>query len=147
MAVSSASGRYRSKTAAAWLALLGGAFGLHRLYLHGARDRWAWLHPWPTLAGIAGAVRMGNLGQDDRAAWLLIPLLGLMLSAGALTAIVWALTPDARWDERHNPAHPPRATGWGPVLAAIAALMGGGIVLIGTITFAIQRLFEWRALA
>lgn len=140
-------GRYRSKTAAAWLALLGGAFGLHRLYVRGRRDAVAWLHPWPTLAGIAGAVRMSNLGQDDRAAWLLIPLLGLMLSAGALTAIVWALTPDAQWDARHNPGHTPRATGWGPVLAAIAALMGGGIVLIGTIAFAIQRLFEWQALA
>jgi len=35
----------RSKTIATWLALLGGSLGLHRFYLLGWRDPWAWLHP------------------------------------------------------------------------------------------------------
>ena len=46
--------RYRSKTTAAWLALLLGSLGAHRLYLHGLRDRRAWLYPLPTLVGLAG---------------------------------------------------------------------------------------------
>ncbi|MBL8289182.1 MAG: hypothetical protein JNL85_14470 [Rubrivivax sp.] len=136
---------YRSKTAAAWLALLLGAIGLHRIYLNGSGDRLAWAHVPFTTLGLFGAERMATLGQDDRLAWLLVPLLGLMLAQGMLCAIVYALTPDERWDARHNPDRPGRATGWGPVLAAIAALMVGGVVLIGTIAFSIQKAFEWQA--
>lgn len=136
--------RYRSKTVATWAAVLAGALGAHRLYLHGPRDLLAWLHLPPTLLGLWGAWRMHSLGQDDRVAWVLVPLLGLMLSAAMLVAIVAGLTPDDRWDGRHNPGLPPRRTAWGPVLGVIAALMLGGIVLIGTIAFAGQRFFEWQ---
>ena len=126
---------YRSKTVAAWLALALGTLGLHRFYLYGLGDRLAWLHPLPSLVGLAGVLRMRSLGQDDRLAWVLIPLLGLMLSATMLTAIVYALTPDEQWDARHNPDHAVVATAWGAVLAAIAALLIGGAVLMGTIAF------------
>jgi len=136
--------RYRSKTLATWLGVIAGALGAQRFYLHGARDRLAWLHPAPTLIGLWGAWRVHTLGQDDRLAWLLVPVLGVMLSIGMLAAIVSALTPDARWDARYNPQYPPRRTGWGPVLGAIVALLIGGIVLMGTIAFAGQRFFEWQ---
>lgn len=133
---------YRSKTLAAWLALLFGPLGLHRMYLHGLGDRWAWLHPLPTALGLIGLHRHLTLGQDDRLAWALLPLLGLSISVAMLTAIVWALTPDERWDARHNPGREGVRTGWGPVLAAIVALLVGGGVLMGTIAYSGQRFFE-----
>jgi len=136
--------RYKSKTLATWLALLGGSLGLHRLYLHGPRDVLAWLHPLPTAAGLWGVERMLGLGQDDRLAWLLLPLLGLMLAQAALCAIVYGLTSDARWDQRHNPGSPVHATAWGPVLGVIAALMIGATALMATIAFSGQRYFEWQ---
>lgn len=136
--------RYRSKTVAAWLALCLGPLGLHRAYLHGLRDKLAWLHLAPTAAGLLGVMRLRNLGQDDRLAWILIPVLGLTISATMLTAIVYALTPDAKWDARYNPGQPGVATGWGPVLAAIAALMVGGAVLMGTAAYGGQKFFEWQ---
>ena len=74
----------------------------------------------------------------------MIPLLGLMLSQAMLCAIVYGLTPDERWDARHNPGWPVRATRWGAVLAAVAALAIGGVVLIGTIAFSVQKFFEWQ---
>ncbi len=135
---------YKSKTLATWLALLFGTLGVHRLYLHGSRDRWAWLHPLPTLVGFAGVVRMQNLGQDDHTAWLLIPLFGLMVSVAMLTGIVYALTPDEKWDLRHNPGTAGSGTGWGPVLGAIFGLLVGGTVLMGTIAFSGQKFFEWQ---
>jgi hypothetical protein len=135
---------YRSKTLAAWLALVGGALGLHRIYLHGPGDRLAWAHVPPTALGLLGVERLSTLGQDDRLAWLLLPWFGLMVSLGMLTAIVYALTPDERWDARYNAGLPARATRWAPVLAAIAALLIGGVVLIGTIAFSIQKVFEWQ---
>lgn len=134
---------YRSKTLATWLAVIGGTLGLHRLYLRGARDVLAWLHLPPTVLGLLGVWRMREFGQDDRLSWLLIPLLGLMVAQAMLCAILAALTPDERWNARHNPGQPGRATGWGPVLGAIAALMLGAGVLMGTIAFAGQKFFEW----
>jgi hypothetical protein len=135
---------YKSKTLATWLALLGGSLGLHRFYLHGARDTLAWLHPLPTAAGLWGVDRMLGLGQDDQLAWLLLPLLGLMLAQAALCAIVYGLTSDTRWDERHNPGLPAHATAWGPVLGVIAALLVGATALMATIAFSGQRYFEWQ---
>lgn len=139
-----------SKTIATWLALLAGSLGAHRFYLHGRRDLLAWLHPLPTLLGLAGVVRMRNLGQDDLAAWLLIPLLGLMLAQAMLTAIVYGLTPDERWARRWHadlPAgQPPPASGWAAVIAVILALMVGGVVLVGTLAFGGQKFFEYQAL-
>jgi hypothetical protein len=135
---------YRSKTLAAWLAVLLGPLGLHRLYLHGLRDVWGWLHPLPTLAGLLGVQRLQSIGQDDRLVWLLLPVLGLMISLAMGTAIYYALTPDDRWDARHNPGHAGETTRWGPVLAAILATMVGGIALMGSIAYGGQKFFEWQ---
>jgi hypothetical protein len=137
--------RYRSKTAATWIALIGGSLGLHRFYLHGVRDRLAWLYPLPTLLGGVGALRMTLLGEEDKLAWLLLPVLGLMLSQAFLTAIVYGLTRDELWDQRFNVGLAPRSTGWASVLGAIAALMIGGVVLMSTLAFGGQRFFEWQA--
>ncbi len=137
-------GHYRSKTLAAWLALLTGTLGLHRFYLHGLRDLPGWLHLPPTALGLLGVMRLRDMGQDDRLAWALLPLLGLMVSVATFTAIVYALTPDERWDARHNPGRPGSATGWGPVLAAVASLMIGGIAATGTIAYGGQKFFEWQ---
>ena len=135
---------YRSKTLAAWLAVIGGTLGLHRLYLRGFGDRLAWLHPLPTAAGLIGLHRLLTLGQDDHLAWLLLPLLGLMIAQAMLCAIVIALTPDEKWDTRHNPGREGEATGWGPVLAAIVALLLGGGILMSTIAYGGQKFFEWQ---
>jgi 4-hydroxybenzoate polyprenyltransferase len=135
---------YRSKTIAAWLAVFFGCLGAHRFYLRGVGDRLAWLYWPPTLLGLWGVLRMRALGQDDQLAWALIPLLGLALSAAMLAAIVLALTADEKWDGRHNPGHAVVPTGWGAVLAAITALMLGGVVLMGTLAFGIQKFFEWQ---
>jgi hypothetical protein len=137
--------RTRSKSVATWLAVAGGSLGLHRFYLYGYRDRLAWLHPWPTLIGLAGVVRMRNLGQDDMLSWALIPALGLMVSAGMLSAILMGLTPDERWAERHQvPGTPPVETRWVPILGVILALLLGGTALMGTIAFGGQKFFEWQ---
>ncbi len=134
--------RPRSKTLATWLAVIGGALGLHRFYLHGWRDWVGWLYPLPTLLGLAGVQRMRAFGQDDRVAWLLIPLLGLALSAAMLTAIVYGLTSDDKWSARFRQQL--RPTGWAPVLGVIVALLVGASVLMGTVAFSGQRFFEWQ---
>ena len=134
----------KSKTLATWLAVIGGTLGAHRFYLHGVKDPIAWLHPLPTLIGLAGVIRMRNLGQDDTVSWLLIPILGGMISVAMLSAIVIGLTNDERWADRFGAGQPAQATGWGPVLGAIVALFLGGAVLMGSIAFGGQKYFEWQ---
>ena len=134
----------RSKSLATWLALLLGSLGAHRFYLHGWRDWLGWLHPLPTLLGLAGVVRMSNLGQDDHIAWALIPVFGLMVSMGMLAAIVYGLTPDEKWAARYHPQGTVQATGWAPVLGVVLALLLGGAVLMGTLAFAGQMFFEYQ---
>jgi hypothetical protein len=141
----SSASRGRSKTLATWIAVIGGAFGLHRFYLHGLRDPWGWCFVPPTLLGLAGVQRMREFGVDDRVAWVLIPLLGLSLSAAMLTAIVHGLTPDERWNARYAAGAAPQHSGWGAVLGVIAALILGAGVLMATLAFSAQRYFEYQA--
>lgn len=151
-----------SKSLATWIALLGGSLGLHHFYLRGWRNAWGWLYPIPTLVGLAGVVRMRNLGVDDRLSWALIPWLGLTISVGMLCAIVIGLTTDAKWARLYagDPAQPAVQatreedeespppgmvrTGWAPVLGVVLALMIGGGVLMGTIAFVVERIFYLR---
>jgi hypothetical protein len=132
----------KSKTWATWITVLGGCLGLHRFYLYGFGDRWGWLHPWPSLLGWIGVHRMQTLGQDDRLAWALIPLLGLMIAGTMLTAIVYGLTPDEKWNARHNAGRTAAESGWGAVLGVVLALLVGGSALMATIAFSAQRYFE-----
>ena len=149
MSAADTAGRPRSKAVATWLALLGGSLGLHRFYLHGAADLPGWLHPWPTLAGGYGFWRMRRFGVDDAAGGTLVPLLGVMLAATMLSAIVYGLTDDRRWAERHGgpePAPPaPPGPAWPVIAAVILALAAGATVTMATIAFAAQRYFEARA--
>ncbi len=136
---------YKSKTLAAWLALLGGGLGLHRFYLHGLRDVWGWLWPLPTLAGLYGVLRVLHLGQDDQLSWLLVPMLGLALSAAMLAGILYGLTPDERWNALHNAGTGrEHRAGWGVVLAVVLCLGIGATVLMATIAFGGQRYFEYQ---
>jgi hypothetical protein len=134
--------RHKSKTMATWLALIGGSLGLHRFYLHGVKDVLGWAWMLPTLVGAAGVLRARNLGQDDQLAWMLMPLLGIALSAALLAAIVYGLMPDEKWNARFNPQGPAHSTGWAAVIGAGLALLLGGTVLMSTIAFSAQRYFE-----
>ena len=137
-------GGYKSKTLATWLALVGGALGLHRFYLKGLGDPWGWLFPMPTLLGLYGIARARQFGQDDHWSWLLMPLLGVVLSVAMLTAIVYGLMPDEKWNARYNPVGRASHSGWAAVIGAVLSLLIGGGVLMATLAFSGQRYFEYQ---
>jgi hypothetical protein len=136
---------YKSKTMATWIALLGGCAGLHRFYLYGLRDVWGWVYTLPTLLGVYGVQRMQQLGADDKLAWLLIPLLGLTLAVSMLSAVVYGLRPDERWNSQFNPQGLAHQSSWLTVLGVVTALFVGTTVLMATIAFSAQRYFEHQA--
>ena len=140
------SGIYKSKTWATWLALLGGCLGLHRLYLRGRADIWMLLHAVPTAIGLYGVWRMRTIGQDDPLAWFLIPALGFIVAGTQLMAIIYGLMPDEKWNARFNPSGPQHQAGWATVMGVVIALMVGAGVLMATLAFSMQRIFEYQQL-
>jgi len=126
--------RHKNKTLATFLALVAGALGAHRFYLRGAGDLWGWLH----LASVplSAALWAALPGQP-----LLFVGAPLVLSAliGELEALVIGLTPDARWDDTHNPASGRQSNSrWLQVLLLILALSVGAMGLLS----AIARTFD-----
>ena len=136
----------KSKTVAAWLAFLGGPFGLHRFYLRGAGDWLGWLLPIPTLVGAYGVLRMWSLGQNDSLSWVLTPILGFTFAGCCLTAIVYGLRKPEEWNAKFNPGADPEApagaTGWATVWAIVLSLMIGAAVLMTSIVLSFQGYFE-----
>ncbi|MDM0090552.1 MULTISPECIES: hypothetical protein [unclassified Variovorax] len=136
----------KNKTLAAWLAFLGGPFGLHRFYLHGLGDTLGWLLPIPTALGLYGIERARMYGLDDGLSWALVPLLGFTIAGCALTAIVYGLTTPEKWNARFNASAPadaaPGRTGWITIGAVVISLLIGSTVLMASIAFSFQRYFE-----
>ena len=105
----------RNKTLAAFLAAVGGTFGLHRFYLEGRRR----LRPWLYVAFC----------------WTLIPTF-----AGFIEALRFALMPDERWDAQWNTGTGRTSdSGWPAILIAVLTLLGGMTLLMTLLSFAIGR--------
>ena len=94
----------------------------------------------PQLGAVAPPIAWLPAGE----AGALIPLLGFTLAAAMLAAIVYGLTPDERWDARHNPGSAVHDTRWAPIFGVIVALMLGAAALMATVAFSGQRYFEWQ---
>lgn len=138
----------KHKTTATWLAFLGGPLGLHRFYLRGPTDLWAWLLPVPTAVGLYGALRLSQLGQDDLWGSWLVPVLGLNIAICCLTAIVYGLMDGVRWNARYNPSaslqHEAGQTHWPTVIGVALSLLVGTTVLMASLVFSFQRYFEYQ---
>ena len=108
----------------------------------------------PTLVGAYGFWRLRELGTDDRLGAMLVPLLGLMLAATMLVAILYGLTPDERWNarfggaagERPATAHEDsaRRSGAAAIVGVCIALALGATAAMATIAFVVERYFEWQ---
>ena len=123
---------HKNKTLATLLASTLGGAGLHRFYLRGSRDRWAWLHA-VSLPLSAIGMAMGSKLDAVYSIFLFAPLI-LSILAGWLEALLLGLTPDAKWDDTYNVASGKKtASGWPLALILVFTLafgMGGLIFMI-----------------
>ena len=139
-------GATRSQDVATWLAVLGGSLGLHRFYLHGARDALGLAAPagrrWsaPTASGACA-----QLGIDDRSAACSSRCSARCSRRRMLAAIVYGLTPDERWARALRRRRRRAAPAGRPYIGVVVALAVGATALMATIAFAAQRYFELRA--
>jgi hypothetical protein len=125
---------HKNKTLATLLALLFGSVGLHRFYLYGRRDLWAWVH----LATLPLSLLL-MLGSPEAAAIFSAGPFVISVLAAFLETLLIGLTPDETWDARHNPASGHVSdTGWPVPLMLVLALACGATALIA----AIARAFD-----
>ncbi len=137
----------KNKTLATWLAFICGQLGLHRFYLFGFKDALAWLHPLLAAVGWYGVYRVRTLGQDDQMAWLLVPVLGFLLAATAITAIYYGLSSLEKWNATYNPQQPEALAGqtnWLVIGAVVFSVLMGATALMSSIAFSFQRYFEYQ---
>ena len=138
----------KNKTAAAWLAFMGGPLGLHRFYLFGWADNLGWLLPVPTALGMYGISRIQEFGVDDMASWWLVLPLGINIAGCALTAIVYALMNKEAWNQRFNPLEDPSAkagqTNWLTIAALVLSLLVGTTALLSSLAYGFQRYFQYQ---
>ncbi len=125
---------HKNKTVATLLAFLLGGVGAHRFYLRGLGDMGGLLH----LACAAGVGIVTAAAPHADPYFKLLPLI-LSILAGFLEALVLGLTPDEKWDARHNPQSGQQSNArWPLAVLLVATMMVGATALIATIS----RLFD-----
>jgi hypothetical protein len=126
--------RHKNKTLATALAFLLGGLGVHRFYLKGGVDRIGLLH----VCSVPVAGMVYGLGRAPNPFYVLLPLI-LSCIVGFIEALVIGLTPDERWDERHNTTSGEHSRShWPLALILVLTMLVGATVLIATIA----RLFD-----
>ncbi|MDN4053196.1 TM2 domain-containing protein [Massilia sp. YIM B02763] len=125
---------HKNKTVATALAFVLGGLGIHRFYLRGAVDRLGLLHVCSI--PIAGIVY--GAGRAPNPFWVLLPLIVSWL-VGFIEALVIGLTPDEKWDARHNAASGRKSRShWVLAVLLVLTMLVGTTGLIATIS----RLFD-----
>jgi len=75
--------------------------------------------------------------------WALAVVGAVSLLAAFLTAIVYGLRSDDKWDARFNATSPRKSrSGWGAVFVVILSLFIGAMLLMGGLAIAFQTYFE-----
>lgn len=110
---------HKNKTLATLLASFFGGLGLHRFYLYGKKDKWAWVH---------------------------ILFFPFSIYAGFIEALVIGLTQDDKWDAEHNRGSGRQSrSGWMLAVLLVLTAGGGAIVVIATLARAVDYLYTGGA--
>ncbi len=125
--------RHKNKTFATFLAATTGTAGVHRFYLHGAKDRLGWAH------FLALPLALIVFLWRDLPLFAAIAPIYISMVIGLIEALAIGLTMDEKWDRIHNRnSGQQSASGW-PLAVLIVLTFGiGAIALIA----AIARTFD-----
>ncbi|MFZ6743223.1 NINE protein [Undibacterium sp. JH2W] len=132
---------HKNKTLATLLAAVFGAIGLHRFYLDGKKDKWGWLH-FITLP-LSMIIHYFYFGKPEIVQYGFL-LLSFLIAT--LEALVMGLTPDEKWDARHNSKSGQASeSNWPLALLLVLTLGVGAFVLIAVIARSFDLLYTGGA--
>lgn len=134
--------RGKSKLLTVALAFLLGSVGAHRFYLKGLGDLYGWAHVLATLGGALGIASMVFGAGSPAFNWALAVAGGTSVIAAFLTAIVFGLRADDKWDARYNVHGKPTRSGWPVVILVIVSLLIGTGLLMAGLAISFQTFFE-----
>jgi TM2 domain-containing membrane protein YozV len=133
--------RHKNKTLTSFLALLFGGLGIHRFFLRGKTDKWAWLH----LASLPASGLVIALFPTLPLFFGILPLTLSVLIAFPETLVI-GLTPDEKWDAKYNTASGrASSSGWPLAIILVLAVGVGATGLIATIARSFDLLFTGGA--
>ncbi|MCC7006092.1 MAG: TM2 domain-containing protein [Ottowia sp.] len=133
---------HHSKTLAAILAALFGSFGLHRFYLYGWRDRYAWVHMPLGWAWMLGVYLLNVLTLQNVMGWVFVLGGAIGVLSGWVSALMYGLCPDVQWDTRHNPcSQKVSAHGWGAIIVVVATLFIGTTIMMAGLAIGFEQIF------
>jgi hypothetical protein len=132
---------HKNKTFATLLAAVLGGSGIHRFYLSGLKDWAGWAH-FATLP-LAGLLVV--TGGERQVLFSAMPLV-LSVLVAIVEALVIGLTPDDKWDARHNPASGQQSSSNWPLALVLVLTTGiGAIAVIATIARTFDLLYTGGA--
>jgi len=140
--------RFRSKTLTAALAFFLGSVGAHRFYLYGLRDKFGWAHIVGLLVGVVGYMLLAATERTSVLGWVLVVPGAASLLAAFLSAIVYGLRPDEKWDAQFNPQTGQHSdSGWTVIFIVIFSLLFGAFMLMAGLALTFQTYFEGQVQA
>jgi len=143
-----ANGRFRSKTLTAALAFFFGSIGAHRFYLYGLRDKFGWAHIVGSVLGVAGYLLLSATDRASILGWVLVVPGAISLLSAFLSAIVYGLRPDEKWDAQFNAQTGQHSeSGWAVIFVVIFSLLFGAFLLMAGLAVTFQTYFEGQVQA
>lgn len=135
--------KHIDKTVAAFLSTVLGGLGLHRFYMYGKRDFWAWIYAAAFLVYACLVLTEYPAKPFGNILYALFPL---SIYAAFIESLTIGLTPDEKWDTKHN-RHTARtsASKWPLVIVLVLTLLIGYTALVTSIARASDLLYTGGA--
>jgi hypothetical protein len=138
-----AKGKHINKTVAAFLSATLGGLGLHRFYMYGKRDSWGWIYAAAFLVYSCLVLTEYPAKPFGNILYALFPL---PVYAAFIESLTIGLTPDEKWDAKHN-RHTDRtsASRWPLVIVLVLTLLIGFTALVTSLARASDLLYTGGA--
>lgn len=131
--------RQINKTVATLLTTLTGSLGLHRFYMYGQKDFWGWTYFTGSLLYLSLVVSQMPETPFANNYFALFPLPAYV---SVIESLVIGLTPDEKWDAKHNPgALNPTRSAWPLAVILILTLFCGYTAFVTSIARASDLLY------
>jgi TM2 domain-containing membrane protein YozV len=130
----------KNKTIATLLAVVLGGPGVHRFYLYGVRDFFAWNYVLAFLLFVVAQI----LAQSEHPLGIgVLAYFPAAILVGWIEAFVIGLTPDKQWDSLHNRGLSYQSqSGWQIKVLLVLALLGGIATVLASVIHLVRLIIK-----